>query len=588
MTCAEAWQNLSNLLANEAESAEVDALETHLAGCAACQELAVDLYYQDRLLIEELAAPRAQRLARRIHGRLAKSRSRRWRRWGVLLATAASLLIAVTYLLVRSHKKDETAAIADAQGDVQVVDAAGQRGAATEEFTPGRSIRTVGDRSRAAVQFSDASRFLLGANTSLQWLARDAEAPSSSQAKQLYLQAGSITAEVAAQPPDQPLVLTTPHAEIVVMGTRFQLAASTESTHLEVKEGSVQFRNRASQQMVEVNAGGQATAAPALDLRVIRAESKGSFGPGVRGVFFAPNATHAHALVQTQPTEAATLVDLGSRGSIKLVTPPTHLIRAAALSRDGKVLATGGTDKAIYLWNTADGAQLGILAGHQGSLRGLVFSPDGKTLASQDDAGTVRLWDFTEHKELGSLGQVSVATSGLPAFSPDGGTLAIPNPSARETVRMFDVATRQPIATLGDYDPATRRVRRAVCLAFAPNGKTLAVGVMDLGSSPDGTAIVPEGVRRGVDLVDLKSGKKRTLFETPNEVWSVAYSADGTTMAAACNNLFNLWDVRSAQLLAEFSNTGIYTSAVFSPGGQRIAALDASRTTIDMWELVKP
>jgi ferric-dicitrate binding protein FerR (iron transport regulator) len=587
MTCTEAWQNLSNLLANEVESAEVDALETHLAGCAACQELAVDLYYQDRLLIEELAAPRAQRLARRIHGRLAKTRSRPWRRWAVLV-TAASLLIAVTYFLARSHKKDETAAIADAQGDVQVVDAAGQRGAASEEFTPGRSIRTVGETSRAAVKFPDATRLLLGANTSLQWLARDAGAPSSTQGKQLYLQAGSITADVAAQPTDQPMVLTTPHAEIVVMGTRFQLAASAESTHVEVKEGSVQFRNRASQQVVEVHAGGQATAAPGLDLRVIRAESKGSFGPGVRGVFFLPNAAHAHALVQTQATEPATLVDLGSRTSLKLATLPTHFVRAAALSRDGKVLATGGVDKAIYLWNTGDGARLGVLTGHEGALRGLVFSPDGKTLAAQDDAGAVRLWDFVERKELGSLGQVSVATSGLPAFSRDGRTLAIANPMSRETVRMFDVATRQQTAVLGDHDPATRRVRRAVCLAFAPNGKSLALGVVDLGSSPDGTAVVPEGVRRGVDLVELSSGKKRTLFETPNEVWSVAFSADGAMLAAACNNLFNVWDVRSAQLLAEFSNSGIYTSAAFSRSGQRIAGLDASRTTIDVWELVKP
>src|SRR5262249_45602013 len=60
---------------------------------------------------------------------------------------------------------------------------------------------------------------------------------------------------------------------------------------------------------------------------------------------------------------------------------------------DGTRVATGGHDRAIWLWDLARGEEVARLPGHTGYVWSLAFSPDGATLASGSGDATVRLWD---------------------------------------------------------------------------------------------------------------------------------------------------------------------------------------------------
>jgi WD40 repeat protein len=76
-------------------------------------------------------------------------------------------------------------------------------------------------------------------------------------------------------------------------------------------------------------------------------------------------------------------------------------VTTLAFSPDGKVLASGGWDDSVRLWDVASGQQTRRLEAHRGMVAAVAFSPHGKVLASRGGLdGTLRLWDPASGKEL--------------------------------------------------------------------------------------------------------------------------------------------------------------------------------------------
>ena len=69
-------------------------------------------------------------------------------------------------------------------------------------------------------------------------------------------------------------------------------------------------------------------------------------------------------------------------------------IRSVRFSPDGKILATGGADHVLRLWEPTTGQSKAIYSGHTGSVEDVSFSPDGKTLATGSGDGTVLIWSL--------------------------------------------------------------------------------------------------------------------------------------------------------------------------------------------------
>jgi WD40 repeat protein/uncharacterized caspase-like protein len=72
-------------------------------------------------------------------------------------------------------------------------------------------------------------------------------------------------------------------------------------------------------------------------------------------------------------------------------------------SRDGKLLASGGTDNTIKIWDVVTKRELRTLTGHTANIESMDFSPDGRLLASASDEGSTFLWDTNTGEHLLTL-----------------------------------------------------------------------------------------------------------------------------------------------------------------------------------------
>lgn len=138
-----------------------------------------------------------------------------------------------------------------------------------------------------------------------------------------------------------------------------------------------------------------------------------------------------------------------------------HQIYGAALSPDGKTLATGGWEGKVHLWDRASGKRTD-LALHRHGIMSVAFSPDGEWLATASQDRQAVLVSMKKGHEFKRLKHKKEAF--YLSFSPDSRFLAT---GGAEAVRVWDVATGKELWKSTD---AWRQV------AFSPDGKTLAAG----------------------------------------------------------------------------------------------------------------
>jgi WD40 repeat protein len=143
--------------------------------------------------------------------------------------------------------------------------------------------------------------------------------------------------------------------------------------------------------------------------------------------------------------------------------------RCVAISPDSKVIASGGSDSTVTLWDREGGRDLHRLTGHSGGISSVSFSPDGQRLASASADGSTRIWNVSTELSLYTLsGHVGAVLAAV--FSPDGKFVV--SGGADDTVRFWDAATGQNIETLGAHSGVWQ-------VALSSDGKYLAAGYAD-------------------------------------------------------------------------------------------------------------
>ena len=109
---------------------------------------------------------------------------------------------------------------------------------------------------------------------------------------------------------------------------------------------------------------------------------------------------------------------------LRLTVLQVGTARCIAFGPGGKLLAIGGDEKDVQLWDLTKKKPATKLDGLQKPAKGLGFSADGKTLAAlSDDGGSIRVWDLSRNT---TRCQITHNRGEVGAFvlSPDGKMLA--------------------------------------------------------------------------------------------------------------------------------------------------------------------
>jgi WD40 repeat protein len=167
---------------------------------------------------------------------------------------------------------------------------------------------------------------------------------------------------------------------------------------------------------------------------------------------------------------------------------PTGDLLAAAVTPDRTKLLTGVATRAseggktaflLAVWDLTNGKKLGeeSLATGYGSVF-IAPAPDSKTALVATAGGKLVAIDTASGKVTKEIDTAGQRLTAAPVFGPGAKQLAVPlgvgfGPSATAAVRLYDVSSWKTVATLEGHESAI------TCLAFSPDGKTLATGSQD-------------------------------------------------------------------------------------------------------------
>ena len=329
--------------------------------------------------------------------------------------------------------------------------------------------------------------------------------------------------------------------------------------------------------------------------------SGGNIG-GISSVAFSPDAK---MLASGGSDNKIKIWDTSTGEHVRTLDGHTSPVLGVSFSPNRRTIASASWTE-IRFWNMNTGRQQRILTGYTNSVYSVSFSPDGKTLATGGFGSNIHLWNAN----TGAHKQAFTGHTGLVrsvAFSPNGKTLA--SGGFDETVRLWDVATGENKRTLTGHKEPIQIV------SFSQDGKTLASGSQDnyvrlwnvatgedtykfypsgeavysVDLSPDGqtlvTATTEEKRAGGVYLLHIRTQRRLKTFSISKYTFSAVFSPDGRTIAVSVGRNIWLWDPRSGERLRNFTgHTDWVLSLAFSSNGKTLAS-GSKDNTIRLWDV---
>lgn len=167
-----------------------------------------------------------------------------------------------------------------------------------------------------------------------------------------------------------------------------------------------------------------------VELRVIGRYEHAVFAGGERNLV----ALNARTVKADEVANDLVLLDATGKTLVTVTTP--YRVNALATSPGRAIVAIGGTDQTVHVYDAATLQERIAFRAHDGDIGALAFHPTAPIIASGSIDGSVKLWDYRSGRLVGYF----VGLGGMPfalAFSPDGRLLMVDGYD--KTTRVYDV-----------------------------------------------------------------------------------------------------------------------------------------------------
>lgn len=239
----------------------------------------------------------------------------------------------------------------------------------------------------------------------------------------------------------------------------------------------------------------------------------------------------------------------------------TAAVSHRSFDPEGRLLALGGKDGAVHLWDIDTGAKRLSLNGHKALISAIAFGPDGDYLVSRSEGGMLRFWAIgASMKRAEGVG----AGGFFDAVAVNGDGTRIAAGRTDFSIHLWTPASPLPERVLRGHSGTI------VGLAFSPDGRLLASSAMD------------ETIR----IWAIESGTLRHVLEAGPGPRHPFFQPDGRLLAVGgANDALRAWDPERGILMWKLRMPGTSSGFLFSPDGPLLASW--GEAGLDIWNYAK-
>ncbi|TYH54824.1 hypothetical protein ES332_D09G197500v1 [Gossypium tomentosum] len=204
----------------------------------------------------------------------------------------------------------------------------------------------------------------------------------------------------------------------------------------------------------------------------------------------------------------------------------------------GHLILAGSEDCTVWMWNADNGSCLNVFSGHGASVTCGDFTPDGKTICTGSEDATLRIWNPRSGESIHVVRGYPYHTEGLTCLSISSDSTFAVTGSKDGSVHVVKITTGKVASSWASQTSSTEGDPESIeCVSFAPKFPWAVSGGMD----------------RNLTIWDLQNSSPRFICNHEEGVTCLAWLGASKFLATGCcDGRICIWNCLSGECVITF------------------------------------